>query len=95
MSAFIGPLTARQAEISPCPCCGAFANLEYLKQVKQLLQSWHDPDEALFLPAQIRCTSCGLTMFRMANKAENGGADGARKKVRELAIEAWNRRSQS
>jgi hypothetical protein len=31
-------------------------------------------------------------MFRIANKAENGGASGAQKKARELVISAWNRR---
>jgi hypothetical protein len=90
---FNGPLTKYMSEVSPCPCCGGVAVVEVGRQYKVLLQDWHDPDEALYLPATVRCTSCGLRVTRSGNKAEHKGANGAARSAKEEAKKAWNLRS--
>jgi hypothetical protein len=77
----------------PCPFCGGQSISRFEKQYRIHIQSWHDPNEALYQPFIIGCSICGASIKKMVCNSEFGGADGAKVEARRLSIEAWNKRT--
>lgn len=80
-------------DLKPCPFCGGFPKLSHGKQIKIMIQDWHEKDEALFMPSTVTCSQCGASVTRSANVHDCGGVDQAFKASVVKTIEAWNTRT--
>jgi hypothetical protein len=82
----------RDSELLPCPMCGGYAKTLPGKMYTQMIQSWHSPNEAKYIPCQVICHQCGLSLNNAVCVADAGSVDIAAKQARLVAMQKWNTR---